>query len=43
MKIILKQLDIKHKNIIFYYFKTNNAIKQFNKILKHIFIKYLIN
>ena len=43
MKIVLKQFDIKYKSIMLYYLKTNNAVEQFNKVLKHIFIKYLIS
>ena len=43
MEIILKQLNIKYKNIISYYFKINDTVKQFNRVLKYIFIKYLIS
>ena len=43
MEIVLKQLNIKYKNIISYYFKINSTVKQFKKVLKHIFIKYLID
>ena len=33
---------MKYKNIIPYYFRINSAVEQFNKVLKYIFIKYLI-
>ena len=35
-------LKIKHKNIIFYYSRTNDVIKKFNDVFEQIFIKYCI-
>ena len=43
MKLIFKLLNIKHKRIILYYFRINNAIKQFNDVLNHMFTKYCID
>ena len=35
-------LKIKHKKIIFYHFRINDAIKKFNDVFEHMFIKYYI-
>ena len=43
MKLIFEFLNIKHKKIISYHFRTNDAIKQFNDVLNHMFRKYCIN
>ena len=42
MKKKFKLLKIKHKNIILYYFRTNDAIKKFNNVLNQMLTKYCI-
>ena len=42
MEKIFELLEIKYKNTIFYYFRTNNVIKRFNNIFDQMFIKYYI-
>ena len=42
MKKVFELLNIKHKNIISYYFRTNNAMKKFNNVLNQMLTKYYI-
>ena len=39
---MFKQLDTKHWGTISYYSHTNEVIKQFNSVLDHMLIKYVI-
>ena len=43
MKLIFEFLNIKHKRIILYHSRTNDAIKRFNDVLNHMFTKYCID
>ena len=43
MKLILKILKIKYKNITLYHSRTNETIKKFNDVLNYILTKYCID
>ncbi len=42
MKLIIKMLEIKHRDTTSYHSRTNDAVKRFNNVLNFILIKYLI-
>ena len=43
MNMTFQLLKTKHRNIIFYHLRTNEAVERFNKVLNHMLIKYCID